>query len=174
MVSRYFSIGKGQLVSELCTNNTVVLLYVRTYIRYSAQRYSYVNNCIIAIFIIHTYVHTYVRTYVRTYIHAYTYVRTCLIYIICTYVRMYIRTCAHQCAHKLSIVPVFIHPAQKLTHIEMEFSSRHSNDVASVDDRLAFYQRQCDQRAKQQVKLEVRTVIIPLYVYVRTYIHTSL
>ena len=102
------------------------------------------------------------------------YIRTYLSNLHNMYVHTYVHTCAHQCAHKLSIVPVFIHPAQKLTHIEMEFSSRHSNDVASVDDRLAFYQRQCDQRAKQQVKLEVRTVIIPLYVYVRTYIHTSL
>ena len=118
----------------------------------------------------------YVRTYFHTYVHMYSIVYYILILIQCShmyvhaYVRMYIRTNT-QCVHKFSIIPVFTHPAQKLTHIEMEFSSRHSNDVASVDERLAFYQNQCDQRAKQQVKLEVRTIIIHTYLCMCVYVH---
>ena len=42
MISRYLGIEKSQPVSKPCTNNTAVLLYIR----YTAQRYTYVLLCV--------------------------------------------------------------------------------------------------------------------------------
>ena len=90
----------------------------------------------------------------------------CVCVFVCVCVRVCVRVCVSILTYVCAVIVYYcvcatpIHAAQRLNCIEMEFSSRHSSDMTSVDERLSLHQRRCEEWAKQQVKLEVLLVYI--------------